>query len=556
MGALLGAHPFTFHATPLSTATAPTPAASPGQAFRPGVIARAIAAFSGYPGYVIKLVLLSLANALAVWAAVVLIGHSKWISLAILVAATLLIDFVYLVPRRWTVPAKFLIPGTVFLIAFQIVPIVYTIQIALSNYSTGHVISRSAAITQIKLNSLEPPPNGQQYEMAPARDASGKLVLILHDDASGKVYAGTSKGLTPLSKTDVKVDSSGIPVAAKGYKLIKGAELFTLDKQLAALNIPTKNDASIQPQGTTQAIELRPTLRFDAQKNAFVRISDGTVFKDNGRGAFTAVNNPANELEPGWKAYIGFHNFGKLGTNSLYRDPFLRVLVWTIVYATSTVLLSFALGLFVAIALDKPGLRFQRTYRTLLIVPYAIPGFLSLLVWAGLLNDDFGVVNRLFHIHVPWLFDANWARVSVILVSVWLTTPYFFLVSLGALQSIPGELTEAARVDGGGGWQIFRRVTLPLLLVAVAPLLIASFAFNFNNFNNIFLLTGGGPYTGTSSIAGSTDILISYTYKLAFGSGKGQDFALASTVGIIIFFIVATISGVLFWRTKSLESVR
>ncbi len=520
------------------------------------MIARAIAAFSGYPGYVIKLVLLSLVNALAVWAAVVLISHSKWISLVILVAATLVIDFVYLVPRRWTVPAKFLIPGTVFLIAFQIVPIVYTIQIALSNYSTGHVISRSAAITQIKLNSLEPPPNGQQYEMAPARDASGKLVLILHDDTSGKAYVGTNKGLTVLPPTDVKLDSSGIPISAKGYELIKGAELFTLDKQLAALNIPTKNDASIQPQGTTQAIELRPTLRFDAQKNAFVRISDGTVFKDNGRGAFAAVSNPANELEPGWKAYIGFHNFGKLATNPLYRDPFLRVFVWTFFYAACTVLLSFALGLFVAIALDKPGLRFQRGYRTLLIVPYAMPGFLSLLVWAGLLNDDFGVVNRLFHIHVPWLFDPNWARVSVILVSVWLTTPYFFLVSLGALQSIPGELTEAAKVDGGGGWQIFRRVTLPLLLVAVAPLLIASFAFNFNNFGAVYFLTGGGPYTGSSSIAGSTDILISYTYKLAIASGKGQDLALASTVGIIIFFIVASISGLLFWRTKSLENVR
>ena len=106
---------------------------------------------------------------------------------------------------------------------------------------------------------------------------------------------------------------------------------------------------------------------------------------------------------------------------------------------------------------------------------------------------------------MPWLFGGNvfswlpfisWPRIAVILVSVWLTMPYFFLVSLGALQSIPEELTEAARVDGGGAWQIFRRVTLPLLLVAVAPLMIASFAFNFNNFNNIYLLTGGGPYTG------------------------------------------------------------
>jgi ABC-type sugar transport system permease subunit len=207
-------------------------------------------------------------------------------------------------------------------------------------------------------------------------------------------------------------------------------------------------------------------------------------------------------------------------------------------------------------------MQFLRLYRSLLIIPYAIPGFLSLLVWSGLLNDDFGVVNRsiihpLFGTNIPWLFsDPWWARVSCIMVSTWLTVPYFFLVSLGALQSIPSELVEAARVDGGGPFQIFRRVRLPLLMVAVAPLLIASFAFNFNNFNNIYLLTGGGPASNDQSIAGSTDILISYTWKLAFQAGKGSDYALASTIAILIFFIVATISAVSFWKSQALENLR
>ena len=99
-------------------------------------------------------------------------------------------------------------------------------------------------------------------------------------------------------------------------------------------------------------------------------------------------------------------------------------------------------------------------------------------------------------------------------------------------------------------------MTLPLLLVATSPLLIASFAFNFNNFNNIYLLTGGGPATNDQPIAGATDILISYTYKLAFAAGKGNDYALASSIAIVIFFIVATVSGLSFWRTKALEGVR
>ena len=296
--------------------------------------------------------------------------------------------------------------------------------------------------------------------------------------------------------------------------------------------MPSGGDAAIEPQGLDTAIDLKPTLRYDSAHDRFVKISNGQVFRDNGLGSFAAANG--DELEPGWKTGTGFRNFGRIIHNPLIRAPFLRVFAWTFVFATMTVLLSFALGLFLAIALDKPGLPFQRLYRSVLIIPYAVPAFLLLLVWAGLLNDDFGAVNHILHAHIPWILgSAWWARVSVIIVSMWLTFPYFFLVSMGALQSIPMELTEAARVDGGGPWQVFRKVTLPLLLVAVAPLMIASFAFNFNNFNNIYLLTGGGPLASDQSIAGATDILISYTYKLAFAAGKGNDYGLASAIAIV-----------------------
>jgi arabinogalactan oligomer / maltooligosaccharide transport system permease protein len=545
----------------VSTATTPiTPSEPP--AFRSGLIARGIAFFSGSVGFAIKVALLCASNALAVWALYVLATHHRWPALGVLVATTLLIDWVYLVPRAWTLPAKFLIPGTVFLVGFQIIPILFTINVAFTNYSTGHILTQGQAIDAIKINSLQPPANGRQYDLAPARDSAGHLVLIMRDETGGKVYLGTTKGLKELKKTDVTIGESGQPTAAKGYTLIKGSELFTLDQQLRDFKVPTTAGAAIEPQGTEIGVELEPTLRYDSKHNVFVRITDGKVFHDNGLGSFVSGSD---ELEPGWKTHVGFRNFTRILRDPLVRKPFLSIFAWTFVFAAATVFFSFAAGLFLAIALDKRGMRFQQVYRSVLVIPYAIPGFLSLLVWAGLLNDDFGVVNRVFGIHVPWLFGGNvfswlpfisWPRIAVVLVSVWLTTPYFFLVSMGALQSIPDELTEAARVDGGGAWQIFRRVTLPLLLVAVAPLMIASFAFNFNNFNNVYLLTGGGPYNGTSSVAGNTDILISYTYKLAIASGKGSDYGLASAVAIIIFFIVAGISGVSFWRTKSLESMR
>jgi arabinogalactan oligomer / maltooligosaccharide transport system permease protein len=514
-----------------------------------------VAAFSGTPGLVLKLTFLALVNGIAIWAGVILADREKWPAVGVLAVTTVVIDAVYLAKRAY--PAKFLIPGTLLLLAFQVIPIAYTINVAFTNYSTGHILTKGQAIEQIKQVSLAPPPNGQTYTMAPAHAEDGSLVLILVNSDTGARYVGSPDGLKPLAKDAVQVNGDGLVTAAVGYKLVKGNELFTLDKQLSTYTVPTQGDSAIRPEGLDSAVDLAPTLRFDAKNDTFTRISSGVVYHDNGRGSYVAASG--EEIEPGWKTNIGFRNFDRIIHDKLVRAPFLRVFAWTFVFATLTVLLSFALGLFLAIALDRPGMRLQRTYRAMLVIPYAIPGFLSLLVWRGLLNDDFGVVNKLLGhvgVHIPWLFGANWAKVAVILVSVWLTFPYFFLVSMGALQSIPRELIEAARVDGAAAWQVFRKVTLPLLLVVVAPLMIASFAFNFNNFGNIYLLTGGGPAANDSSVAGSTDILISYTYKLAFAAGKGNDYGLASSVAIIIFFLVATISMITFWKTKALENVR
>jgi len=536
----------------MSATTAGTTAAAPVKLPRPAILPRAISAFSGTTGLMVKIVLLSVLNAFAFWAMYVLVTRSHWVAVVVLLLATIGIDLVYLMPRQKTLPLKFLIPGTVFLFAFQVIPIFYTIDVAFTNYSTGHVITKSDAIAQIKLTSLQPPANGRSYTMAAAKDASGHLVLILKDDTSGKTYVGTQKGLTPIPESGVKTGALGITSAA-GYTLLTGPALFALDKTLQNYIVPVgTGGAGIRPQTISTAVELEPTLRYDAKRDAFIRISDGTVFRDNGQGEYA---HGADALEPGWKTGVGFKNFHRVVSDPLVQQPFVRVLIWTFVFATSTVLISFFVGLFLAIALDKRGMRGQRVYRSLIVIPWAIPGFIALLVWQGLLNDQFGVVNRLLHINIPWLFDANWAKVSCILVSAWLTVPYFFLVSMGALQSIPEELTEAGRVDGGSPWALFRRVTFPLLLIAVAPLLIASFAFNFNNFNNIYLLTGGGPPQSNSSVAGSTDILISYTYKIALASGKGNDYGLACAISIFIFIIVAVISTIAFSRTRVLEDI-
>ena len=536
----------------VSTATAPT-AQLPGPARRPARLPLVISALSGTTGFVIKIALLSVSNALAVWAAYVLATRHNWAAVGALAAATAVIDAVYLVPRRWTLPLKFLVPGTLLLACFQLVPIIYTIDVAFTNYSTGHIETKAQAIQGIKLQSLQQPANGKTYTMGVAKQGSN-YVLILQDQASGKLFLGTTKGLTPLPPGSATAKGGAI-VSARGYTLLTGIALFNaVDGPLSHFVVPLGKRGGISAESSTTAVELKPTLRYDPKRDVFISLNDGTVYRDDGKGEFAHGKNVLGSGGfPGWKTYIGTSNFSAMIHDPTVRKPFIRVFIWTFVFAAGTVFLSFALGLFLAIALDKRGMRFQRLYRSVLIIPWAVPGFLSLLVWGGLLNDQFGVVNRILHLNVPWLFDANWARFACILVSTWLTVPYFFVVSMGALQSIPEELVEAARVDGGGPFQIFRRVRLPLLLVAVGPLLIASFAFNFNNFNNIYLLTGGGPTVNGSPVAGATDILISYTYKIAIAQNLGSNYGLASAITIIIFLITAGISALGFSRTRVLE---
>ncbi|MDQ3380352.1 MAG: ABC transporter permease subunit [Actinomycetota bacterium] len=514
--------------------------------------ARLVAIFSGTVGLVLKIGFLAVVNAIAAWAAFVLVADEKWIALAVLLAATAAIDAIYLVPG-WAIPLKFLVPGTIFLIAFQLVPIVYNVNVGFTNWSTGHILTKSEAIEGIQRNSLSPPEGGRSYLMAPARDADKNLVLILVDEESGARFVGTREELEALERGSVDVSDLGVIASVEGYELIAGNELFELDTEISTFVVPTESGA-VRAEGLGAASELAPTLDYDARADTFTRIADGAVFTDNGLGSF--VNEAGEEVEPGWRTGVGTRNFRAVLSDPLIREPFVRVFIWTFAFAAAIVFVSFAIGLFLAIVLDKPSLRFRRIYQVLLVVPYALPSFLAVLVWGGLLNDDFGVVNSILNTNIPWLFDEWWAKVSVIAVSVWLTVPYFLLVSLGSLQSIPAELTEAARVDGAGPWGVFRKVTLPMLMIVVAPLMIASFALNFNNFVNIYLLTGGGPPAEDQSIAGSTDILITYTYKLAFEAGKGNDFGLASAVSIFIFLIVATISAIAFWRTKSLENVR
>jgi ABC-type sugar transport system permease subunit len=224
------------------------------------------------------------------------------------------------------------------------------------------------------------------------------------------------------------------------------------------------------------------------------------------------------------------------------------------------VLTTFALGLALALVFNDDRLPLKGLFRTLAIIPYTIPGFISALVWVGMLNPNFGPINSFlrstFGVNPLWFSDGTLAKAAIFIVNTWLGYPYMLIVTLGALQSIPTDLYEAAEIDGASAYQRFRTITFPLLMVAIAPLLIGSFAFNFNNFTLIDLVTEGGPpRPGAVSPAGQTDILISYSFRLAFASGKGNDYAFAAAISIFIFAIVAGITMVNFRLSRRAENL-
>lgn len=231
-------------------------------------------------------------------------------------------------------------------------------------------------------------------------------------------------------------------------------------------------------------------------------------------------------------------------------EKFFGVLGWTLAYALIVTLISVTIGLLLAVALNDPAVKERSFYRALLILPWALPSVLTAVVWASLLNGSFGPVNQLLSTagieSIPWLTDPMWARVSCVMVSVWMSFPFMMVACLGALQTIPEDVLEAARVDGASAPVVLGRIVVPLLGVAIKPLVVAAFAMQMNNFGVIFLLTGGGPATDATGTPGATDILVTYLYKIAF-VGADQNYGLASAVSVLVFIMVGSLTALSAW---------
>jgi arabinogalactan oligomer / maltooligosaccharide transport system permease protein len=252
--------------------------------------------------------------------------------------------------------------------------------------------------------------------------------------------------------------------------------------------------------------------------------------------------------------WVGFQTFFEIFTVDIWRSTFFDVLAWTVIWTLVASTLQVSIGIFMAVLVNQKDLRFKKFYRTILVLPWAVPGFVTILIFAGLFNDSFGAINNdilaAFGIEpIAWLTDENWTRVALILMQGWLGFPYIFLVTTGVLQSIPDDLYEAATIDGASMFAKFRFITLPMILLAMAPIIITQFTFNFNNFNIIYLFNGGGPAV-PGSTAGGTDILVSWIYKLTMQSSQ---YSLAAALTILLSIFVIAIALWQFRRTNSFK---
>jgi len=544
------------------TASVPKPPTldKPGRSGRASTVEsrRTAAGFGGgnrgILGLVIKIILLGLFDAFAVWLVFALSALQMWMPLAVTVVIAGLINWIYL-GRGKRLPGKYLTPGVVFLLIFQIFVVFFSGYIAFTNYSDGHNSTKADAIAVITVAAEKRVPDSPTYAVNILRKGGELYFLVTDPDGTVKVGSSTA----PLTEVrNPKLDGTGTANGLAGYETLTLDQVLANQEAITAIAVPLTSDpadGTLRTDDASSAYLYKSDLAYDQKADTFTDGS-GAVYVDDGKGEF--ATSGGQKLSPGWKIEVGFKNFTEAFTNTQLSGPLLRVTIWTFVFSIMSVLLTFALGLFLAMVLNHPTLRGKKLYRVLVILPYAFPVYLSGLVWAGLLNPEFGFVNQVLFggANIPWLTSPLLAQFSVILVNVWLGYPYMFLVCTGALQSLPEELNEAARVDGAGPWRAFRSIKLPLLLVSIAPLLIASFAFNFNNFNVIYMLTRGWPrFSDTTFDIGSTDLLITMVYKVAFGQGGARDYGLASALSILIFLLVGTISVIAFRRTKALEDI-
>lgn len=466
--------------------------------------------------------------------------------LAILVGAIIIFAALVYLQKKFS-PYRWLFIGIVFVALFTIYPIISTVLISFSNMSGGHLITKEQAIGRLESKTFRPE-NSALYTWSAYKKGQDSYRIVFRD-VDANFYLGESgKELVKIKN----LNFNDFPVTVDKHIRLKTKDVVSIIDKLGnyTFNIGSKK---IQ----IKSMEIASVLE---QKYSYIPKED--IVLDNQtsikytpvRGTFKSESGL--ELIPGFKVNIGATNYTRFLSNPGYKKPTLDIIVWNLSFALFSVVLSFMLGLTIALVFDKlPG---RGIIRTLLIIPYPIPVLVSITVWKGLLNESMGlitnVLQNIFGTSPQFFTDKNWARIALVLINVYLSYPYFYILASGAIRSIPGDILEAAEIDGANNLVKLKAIILPLILKILAPLLIASFSFNFNNFTLIWGFNAGLPAMADTIVPmGYTDLLISFVYRLGFSTANAANYGFAAAITVLLFIFVATM---VFFQIKSTNALK
>ncbi len=414
----------------------------------------------------------------------------------------------------------------------MILPLVYTVYISFTKYSSTNLLSFDRSLGLLLQDTFtKEGASAYKYKLHLQND--GKYIMYLEGDKDAtQRLVSEPFSLTPNERISADAEPVKMTALPEGEE-VQGKILTIADINRGKLLVPLRGLKFELPDETLVALTglTKYTARERVWKvnddGSLTSRLDGTVVRpDYTKGLF--VNEKGEKVGVGFRTGNGFGNYLQIFTDPRILKPFMRIFVWTLAFAFLSTLLTFSVGIFLAVMLEQPELKFRRLYRTLFILPYAVPAVLSILILKGLFNQEFGAVNELlrglFGFAPEWETDPWGARTMVLLVNTWLGYPYMMLIATGMLQAIPSGIYEASAIDGSNARIDFFKLTLPLVVPPMIPILIFTFSFNFNNFNLIYLLTKGGPQM-VGGAGGETDLLVNYTYKLAF-LDSGTNFGL------------------------------
>ncbi len=439
-------------------------------------------------------------------------------------------------------PYRYLLPGLATFALFVVFPIVYTVSISFTHYGSAHLLSYERLWDQyFSQQVFDVSPDVFQYEIF--QTDSGYELLLTEETRPRERYLYSD--FDPAQQTE-RVGTL-IPIAEVDPSLttqVPIRQIIQWKPALVTLQLELPDGQRLQRTGLRHFKPRELRYERQADQSLLDRKTGDRLTPDFQRGYY--VDQDQQRVGPGFVTSAGFSHYLRIVQDPAISGPFFRVFLWTLVFAGGSVGCSLGVGFGLAVILNWESLAGRQLYRSLFILPYAIPAFISILIFRGLFNPRFGEINTwlqgLVGIQPDWFSDPWLAKVMVLLVNTWLSYPYMMILILGLLQAIPASLYEAAAIDGAGPLDHFFRITVPLTLPPLKPILISSFAFSFNNFVLIFLLTGGGPnMLDTSTPVGETDILVSYTYRLAFGQAEA-DYGFAAAIATLIFGLVALLA--------------